>query len=197
MKKTILTLLAFMVFGALAAGSMDSDKSSSESTPSSTGSTNSASAKGDNSSKEQAQKDSRMYIGDTVGVGRFAVLVHTPEVKRSVGNQYLKQEANGEYWIIPVSIRNDDKEARMVTSAMFKLVSSDGASFDPDASAAMYLDSKSSLLLDNINPGIQVDGYIVFDMPKGQKVSNYVMEVNDAFSFTGNSKAIIQLTKKK
>ncbi len=194
MKKTILTLLACMVFGALAAGSMDSDQSSSENT---TSSTNSASAKGSQSSKEQAEKDSRMYIGDTVGVGRFAVLVHTPEVKSSVGNQYLKQEANGEYWVIPISIRNDDKEARMITTAMFKLVSSDGTSFDPDAAAAMYLDSKSSLLLDNINPGIQVDGYIVFDMPKGQKVSNYVMEVTDAFSFTGNNKAVIQLSKKK
>ncbi|MEW4370744.1 DUF4352 domain-containing protein [Paenibacillus kandeliae] len=194
MKKTVATLLAFVIFGALAAGSMDSDKSSSDNTSSSKSGTSSASS----TEKQQTeQKDKQFYIGDTVGVGNFAVLVHTPEIKSSVGNQYLKQEANGEYWIIPVSVRNDDNEARMITMAMFKLVSKDGTSYDPDSTAIMYMDSKNKLLLDKINPGIQADGYIVFDMPKGQKASNYAIEVNDTFSFTGNSQATIQLSKKK
>lgn len=172
---------------------MNSDEPTS--TSSSTTSSNTASAK-EQSSKAPKQEKKEFYIGDGVNVGNFAVLVHTPEVKSSVGNQYLRQEANGEYWAVPVSVINNDKEARMVTMAMFKLVSKDGATYDPDSTAVMYMDSQNKLLLDNINPGVQVDGYIVFDMPKGQKMSNYSMEVSDAFSFTSNDEVKIKLAKK-
>ncbi|ANF97878.1 DUF4352 domain-containing protein [Paenibacillus bovis] len=193
MKKAISTLIACAIFGTLAAGSMNSDEPSS--TSSSTSSSNTASAKKEGSTAPKQEKK-EFYIGDGVSVGGFAVMVHTPEVKSSVGNQYLRQEANGEYWAVPISVINNDKEARMVTMAMFKLVSKDGRSYDSDATAVMYMDSQNKLLLDNINPGVQVDGYIVFDMPTGQKMSNYSMEVSDPFSFTRNNQVLIKLAKK-
>lgn len=190
MKKITYTLLACLIFSVLAAGSMNDDKEDT------TSNTKSASATSKSNTDSTTEKTKEYFIGDTVSVGHFATAIHTPEVKSSVGNEFLQQEANGEYWVIPVSVRNDDKQARMVTTNMFKLVSSDGTTYDPDSTAVMYMDSKNKFFLDNINPGVQVDGYIVFDMPKRSKISKYALEVDDVFNFGSNSKETIKLTKK-
>ncbi|WP_164716429.1 DUF4352 domain-containing protein [Paenibacillus whitsoniae] len=121
--------------------------------------------------------------GDTVSVGSFSVLVNSPSTEPSIGNQFLSQKAKGVYWVFPVSVRNDDKEARTVDSSMFQLVSNAGVKYDPDPTAAIYANNNSPFFLEKINPGIVIKGFVVFDMPTDQQIADYKMQVRGGIGF--------------
>ncbi|HEY0359402.1 MAG TPA: DUF4352 domain-containing protein [Mycobacteriales bacterium] len=56
-------------------------------------------------------------------------------------------------------------------------------SYDADSEAGMYVNgNENGVLLDNINPGKAVTGKIVFDIPKGAKLTK--LELHDS-AFSG------------
>ncbi|MNY85590.1 Telomeric repeat-binding factor 2 [compost metagenome] len=188
MKKFMITLGICAIFGILAAGSFSSDSNNSG------GSTTASTTT--NKEKEKEEKAKEFYLGDTVQAGKFSIAVLKPEVKPSVGSQYIKQEANGVYWIFPVAVRNDDTESRLVDTTMFQLISESGAKSNPDASAGMLMDT-SSLFLERINPGVQVDSYVIFDMPKDHKPETYKLAVRGGVGFKSTTPIEIILQEKK
>lgn len=129
------------------------------------------------------------HLGEAALVGSLTVgLDDSIEVSNQVGDNYLNVKSNGEFWIIEVGVRNDDKESRTIDASMFTLVGPGGITYDADSTAGMYINSNGTgFFLESINPGIQVNGYIVFDMPPELRsdIGQFKLRVSSGVLFAG------------
>jgi biopolymer transport protein ExbD len=149
--------------------------------------------------EKAAEIEKAPHLGDSIGVGSLTVGVADKiQFTQKVGGEYLEQEAQGMYWVFSVGIKNGDNEARMIDTTMFKLVSDDGTTYDPDSSGSMYANDAGKFFLQNINPGIQVNGFIVFDMPPEakDKVSTFKLSVDSGVGFAAG-KSVDFILKKR
>ncbi|WP_416386119.1 DUF4352 domain-containing protein [Alkalithermobacter thermoalcaliphilus] len=73
-----------------------------------------------------------------------------------------------------ISVTNNDKEARTLDTSLFKLTDSEGRTYDPDATADIYVNGQNMFFLDKINPNLTKTGYIVFDLadPNAEYILN-------------------------
>lgn len=143
-----------------------------------------AKAKAEADAKAKAEAEAKApHAGDTVSVGSLSVAVFDPKTSATVGNKYLNQTARGIYWVFPIAVRNDDKESRTVDTSMFELISNSGVKYEPDSTAGIYANTDSPFFLQKINPGIVLNGYVVFDMPKDQQIADYKMQVRGGLGF--------------
>lgn len=104
-------------------------------------------------------------IGTAVRDGKFEFTVTSVETGvPSVGDQYLSQEAQGQYVLVHMTVKNIGDEAQMFTGGNQQLTDTEGRTHESDSTAAIYLGDTNSFLTD-INPGNAVDGVVVFDIP--------------------------------
>ena len=94
--------------------------------------------------------------------------------KDSVGdNQFSTAKAQGVFKLVGLSISNNQKDAITITSANFKLIDDQGREFSDSSEASMALGTSTnkteSFILKQLNPGMSIDGVIVFDVPKDAK----------------------------
>lgn len=141
----------------------------------------------------QADKQQSGKIGDTVSVGNFSYRVQKAEQAETVGNQYINHTASGTYEIVYVTLRNNDKESRYADSNMFKLMDDQGRSFvvSTEATSAYSIANSNQydLFLKQANPGLEIDGVLIFDIPKDAK--GLKLEVSGGFG--SPDKAYIEL----
>ncbi|MGH3585493.1 MAG: DUF4352 domain-containing protein [Pseudonocardia sp.] len=107
-------------------------------------------------------------IGDQVQDGAFTFTVTDVETGReSLGDGFLRSEAQGNYVLVHVTVTNVGTEAQMFTSANQTLLDAQGREFEADAGAALMNVPDSESFLTDVNPGNSVDGVLVFDVPDG------------------------------
>ncbi len=126
-------------------------------------------------------KTKEYNIGDTVSVNKLAYAIWDKAwTKTLTTNQFLDHSPDAIYLIIDVTIRNDDKEPRMIPN--FKLIDETGAVYDttPDA---IYLDNSIGAL-ETINPNVSKRGYVVFDI---QKNINYKLILSGGYMSDKNA----------
>ncbi len=93
-------------------------------------------------------------------------------VAKTYGEKELtKAKASGTFKIIKIAITNNQKSPIDIDSSLFKLKDSQGREFagSNEAQTASIGDGKESLLLKKINPGVTVEGDLVFDVPADAK----------------------------
>ena len=114
---------------------------------------------------EAAKEQPAAVIGTAVRDGKFEFTVTQVEtgVKR-IGNDVLGQDAQGQFVLLHLTVTNIGTEAQYFDGSSQKLYDSAGRAFSADTSAAIYLDESNSFL-NQINPGITVQGIVVFDVP--------------------------------
>lgn len=151
-------------------------------------------------SKAVVQEDKAPHIGEAAEVGKLNVAVWKgPLTGPSVGDGILKHDAKGTYWLIRVGVGNRDKESRTIDSNMFKLVGPDGTMYDPDTTAGRYANDKTHFFLEKINPGIDIEGFVVFDMPTSigiDKTDEFILRVDSGIGFKGGSHVDFVLKKR-
>jgi len=119
-----------------------------------------------------AEEEVVFKVGDVVSVGDMEYTVHGTELLDSVGNEYLSQDAQGKYLVVDLTVKNNGNEAVMVDSSFFTL--KDGEkTFEADSEASMYANQDESgnsigFFLENLNPDIEMQGKIVFDVSEEQ-----------------------------
>lgn len=132
-------------------------------------------------------------INETVTVGYFSYVVYKTEKKSTMGSQYYSKTANGIYDVVYMALRNNDKEFRYADSNMFKLIDSQGRSFTASTEAmtaySMAGGSDYDLFLKQANPGLTIQGVLIFDIPKD--ATGLKLEVSG--SFGSNETALIEL----
>jgi len=143
--------------------------------------------------KNEATPEVTNKIGDAVTVGYFTFTVDKAEQKASVGGQYSSSTASGIYQLVFVTALNNDKEPRYVDSNMFKLVDSQGREFTTSTEATtsytLSQGGKWDFFLKQLNPGLEQEGALIFDIPKD--ATGLKLEVKGGFG--SSKKAYIQL----
>lgn len=95
-----------------------------------------------------------------------------------VGDDLLGKKAQGEYCLVNVTVKNVGSTAEIFNSGEQKAAASDGTQFSTDVAAETYVNDQDQTFLQEINPGNQVKGTLVFDVPKGTKLASIVLHEN-------------------
>lgn len=170
MRRSILALAAvpFLLF-ALACGVGDT-------TGGSAGPTSDSSA--DPAESPAQDKPAGTKVGQPARDGKFEFTVTKVKCGVSrVGTQYLGEKAQGQFCLVTVKVKNIAKEAQTFSSGSQLAFGADGAEFEADSAAGIYIENNDTLF-NNINPGNSVTGVLVFDIPKNAQLAK--LELHDS-----------------
>lgn len=100
-------------------------------------------------------------------------LVEKVEHRRSIGNEYTRQTADGEYLIVRLLVRNDSKKTRTIGASQMSILNGAGQEFQSSSEGSTALmmtgDKSAEFLLTQVQPGLEKRISIVFDVPPGSK----------------------------
>lgn len=121
-------------------------------------------------------------IGDAVRDGKFEFVVSKVDCGRtSVGDDLLGKQAQGQFCLVSLTVENIGDEPQTLFGDNQRLFDDRDREFSADTEAAVYLKS-SQTLWEEINPGNQVSGVVVFDVPKNAQPQR--LELHDS-AFSG------------
>lgn len=149
-KKILCVVLIVVVVGAVAGSSNDGTKDGSK--------------KGNKETKEVSQEKKTYGIGEVVKVDEVDYLINNVEVTKQIGGEYFNTTANDTFLIINISITNNKKESLSISDSCFKLLNGENE-YSTDSTGAVYLED-SSIIFKELNPGVTLQGKIVFDIPE-------------------------------
>ncbi|AUH70403.1 MULTISPECIES: DUF4352 domain-containing protein [Gordonia] len=147
-----------------------------------------ATAVPDDETNEKSDKKSKdAGLNTPVRDGKFEFTVTGVEKGvPSVGdNPYLTEQAQGQFVILSVTVKNIGKKPQSFSPTAQKLTDSEDRTFEPDTTAQIALGGSDITVWDNINPGNAVDVKLVFDMPKGAVPA--AVELHDSMFSNGAS----------
>lgn len=151
--KILTAILALVLLGVVAGASGGSKKSVSTTST-------------DSNTSETA---SIAKVGEPVRDGKFEFTIASIKCgETSVGtNQYITKQAQGQFCLLDMTVKNIGSEAQMFDSSSQYLYDGAGAKLSADSSASLYANPEGSTFLNQINPGNSVQGVVVFDIAKG------------------------------
>lgn len=158
-------VVAVIIVGVAATGGGDDDTADDRATSQTSAGAGTDDTTTQEPAAEEPKQPSGPGIGEEAADGEFTFVVTQvePGVTR-IGNEYLSQEPQGQYVLVHVTVTNTGTEARYFDSSSQKAQDTEGRTHSADSSAGIYLDDSNSFL-NQINPGNQVAGVVVFDIP--------------------------------
>lgn len=113
---------------------------------------------------------------------KFTIAVSGVERASSIGDEFIGEEAQGEFVIVTIDYTNTGSEQVSVSSSDFKLVGSDGTEYGDSSDALMGAGDLDVLIFEDVNPGSTLSGKVlVFDVPEGTEASS--LRYSPLFSF--------------
>ena len=107
----------------------------------------------------------RMHHAAADGRFQFAVTGIRCGV-RQVGTRQLGQKARGQYCLVAVTVKNLGRHARTLDGARQTGYARDGRAYPSESGAAMFVGGSGPTVLERLDPGAQVRGTLVFDIPR-------------------------------
>ncbi|NGM12920.1 DUF4352 domain-containing protein [Verrucosispora sioxanthis] len=133
---------------------------------------------GDTAAKSE-DKPKTAKIGQAVRDGKFEFTVKSNKCGvRKVGSDLLGDKAQGQFCLVTVNVKNIGKEPQTLLDSSQKAYDADGTEYSTDSEAAIYANEDQQTLFAEINPGNQVTGVLVFDIPKKVKLTK--LELHDS-----------------
>ncbi|MEU6024834.1 DUF4352 domain-containing protein [Micromonospora sp. NPDC048871] len=134
---------------------------------------------GDGEAKADKQAEKVAKIGDPARDGKFEFTVKSAKCGvRKVGSDLLGATAQGQFCLVTLKVKNIGKESQMFDGSSQKAYSADGTEYSADGAAGLYANENAETFLNDINPGNQVTGVVVFDIPKKVKLTK--LELHDS-----------------
>ncbi|GAA4887615.1 DUF4352 domain-containing protein [Streptomonospora salina] len=136
----------------------------------------------DTQEQQEDQEDTPAGIGDTVESGAFAFTVtgvETGVAEVSDDSGYITETPDGRYVVVAVTVENIGDESGYFDSSSQTLVDVDDKQYSTDTAAEITGGAES--FLNEINPGNEVEGELVFDVPAGVELDR--LELRDFVSF--------------
>lgn len=124
----------------------------------------------DDETNEVSDEKKQYGIGEVVKVGKVDYLINSVEVTKQIGGEYVNTTAKDTFLIIDISITNNEKEALNVADSFFKLFNGENE-YSSDSTGAIYLND-NSIIFKELNPGVTLQGKIVFDVPEAVATAN-------------------------
>lgn len=134
----------------------------------------------DTSSDEEAV----VQQGQPARDGKFEFTVTSASCGGStVGDGPLAEKAQGVFCQIKVTVKNIGDRAQMFDGSDQKVFDAAGARYSNDTAAELAANEGSPTFLESVNPGNQVSGVLVFDVPAGTKLTK--IELHDSMFSDG------------
>lgn len=131
------------------------------------------------------KKEAAPGLNTPVRDGKFEFTVTKVQTGvKSVGDQYLNQQAQGQYVLISVTVKNIGDKPQTMFDSNQELTDAQGRTFSPDSTAAIYM-KNNNIWMKEINPGNTMTGTLVYDMPTDAKPAS--IELHDSM-FSGGTK---------
>lgn len=121
-------------------------------------------------------------IGQPVRDGTFEFTVTGVEHRDSVGDPYLTQQAQGQYVVVTVQVSNIGDQQGSFTDSDQYLLDANNRQYSADSVAGTSI-SGNDVLYNPINPGNNVEGQLVFDVPPDTATDR--IELHDSFMSEG------------
>jgi hypothetical protein len=83
-----------------------------------------------------------------------------------VGDQYFAAKAQGQFCMVKMKVKNIRDAPTTFDGDNQTLINTKGQEFSADTEAMLYANDENQTFLEEINPGNQVKGTLVFDVPK-------------------------------
>lgn len=90
-----------------------------------------------------------------------------------IGDQYFNSKADGMYCQLDVAAKNLLKKSQYLPSSDVMLIDSKGNEYESDAGLSLY--KSCVFLLDKVSAGNTKNGCLMYDVPKGTKVTKIVI----------------------
>ncbi|MEU8047588.1 DUF4352 domain-containing protein [Micromonospora echinofusca] len=169
MRKTTTLALITTAVVALGCGAGSTDETSSSG--------------GDSAAKGEDKAAKTAKIGQPARDGKFEFTVKSSKCGvAKVGDSVLGEKAQGQFCLVTINVKNIGKESQMFDGSSQKAYAADGTEYSSDTGAAIYANKNAETFLNDINPGNQVTGVVVFDIPKNVKLTR--LELHDS-AFSG------------
>ncbi|WP_144118317.1 DUF4352 domain-containing protein [Catellatospora sichuanensis] len=137
----------------------------------------------ENTAAPEAAKAAK--VGEAVRDGKFEFTVQKVKCGvAKVGSDLFGAKAQGQFCLVTLKVKNIGKEPQLFSDSNQKAYGAGEAEYSADSGAGIYVNEDANTLLNEINPGNQVTGVIVFDIPKGAKLTR--LELHDS-AFSGGT----------
>lgn len=110
-----------------------------------------------------------------------------PTQAGDLSNPYMIANAQGEFIILTLSVRNIGDKPQSYFGSNQKLIDTSGREYGVDSSADMWMNDEGALMAD-INPGNSIQVKTAFDVPPGTKSAE--LEFHDSM-FSGGAKVAL------
>ena len=161
--KILTVFLVLVVIGVIASASGGETSTTNQTNGEATNSSSESSGEG-----EAAQAK----IGEAARDGKFEFTVTKMNCgQKTIGNnEFLREEAQGEFCVMDLTIKNIGDEPQTLFADEQYVYNAAGQKYSYDSEALFALEDVSNIWLEEINPGNMVKGKLIFDVPKGTKI---------------------------
>ncbi len=175
----------WVIIVVIASGAIGASGESEEVSSSTEQKTESSNNK-EETTKEDSEKkgEEEVALGSEGQSGDLALTVNqvteTSEIRENEFNIYTP-ESGAKYAIINVTVKNNGKEALWLSSNYIKLITTDGAAYEP--TSILSVEGAFLSTLDELNPGIATTGNIAFEVPTGLDVTSATLAFSSSSVF--------------
>lgn len=168
--KTLLAVLtAAVVAVACGSGGEDSASSGGQTTGNDT---------------EQDKPAAVATVGQPARDGKFEFTVQKVECGvDTVGDSTYGEKAQGQFCLVSVKVKNIGDQAQLLSDSDQKAYDAKDTQYSTDSAAALQANKNADVFLNEINPGNNVTGVLVFSVPKKVKLTR--LELHDSFMSGG------------
>lgn len=165
-------LVALLIFGSCVALLAGGGNSTTEGAPATTA----PPASDEPAPKESAAKP-EAKIGEPVKDGELRFVVSSVKCGATrVGDQYLGAKAQGQFCMVNMKVKNISDGPTTFDGDNQTLINTKGQESSADTEAMLYINDENQTFLEEINPGNQVKGTLVFDIPKKSKPDKLLLK---------------------
>lgn len=176
----VLILVIVVIASAISGGGDDATKSTESSA---------AVAEDDEAAGDKAKEESggdepasdnagaSYGIGDAVAADDWEMTVNSvKDGVSSVGDEFLGAEAQGQFVVVNLSVKNTASAPDFFWEDNVKLGDESGNTYSADSEAGLYAEEDSILFGEEINPGNTAKGVLVFDVPADVSPDKLIFE---------------------
>jgi hypothetical protein len=87
-----------------------------------------------------------------------------------IGDPLINQAAVGQFCVVELAVRNIGKRPAFFTDSLQLAYGPDGQQFAADSGASILANADQQVFLSEINPGNQVTGAVVYDIPPDSRI---------------------------
>lgn len=140
---------------------------------------------------ENPSPTTAIKVGEKARVGNFEYLVKNPMFRKTIGNEFMSETADGIYLIVELEILNKSQETRTTQEGMFNIYDAEGNKYEISSSLEFTLAALDikGFSMRQLQPRIPAKGVLVFEVPN--KTDKYTLELSG--SFWGTDTIQIQL----